>query len=139
MLIYLSRFSIRKPARCKYEWNFANPDPSLKPEMFTNITMSAALGRQVLIPQDALMDTGTEQYVFVDKGNGYVQPRKVKVSAEAGDKVGIQEGLKPGERVVTGANFIVDSESRLKGAFAGMGVLAGSRRAGARSNAVDFG
>ena len=100
---------------------FANPDLSLKPEMFTNITMTASLGRQVLIPQDALMDTGTEQYVFVDKGNGYVEPRKVKASTEAGDKVGIQEGLKPGERVVTGANFIVDSESRLKGAFAGMG------------------
>jgi Cu(I)/Ag(I) efflux system membrane fusion protein len=100
---------------------FANPDLSLKPEMFTNITMSAALGRQVLIPQGALMDTGSEQYVFVDKGNGYVQPRKVTVSTAAGDKVGIQEGLKPGERVVTGANFVVDSESRLKGAFAGMG------------------
>jgi len=67
------------------------------------------------------MNTGTEQYVFIDKGNGYVQPRQVKVSADAGDKVGVEQGLKPGERVVTGANFIVDSESRLKGAFAGMG------------------
>ena len=100
---------------------FPNPDLSFKPEMFTNITMSASIGRHVLIPQDALMDTGTEQYVFVDKGDGYVQPRKVKASAEAGEKVGIQEGLKPGDKVVTGANFIVDSESRLKGAFAGMG------------------
>jgi len=100
---------------------FQNPNLSLKPEMFTNITMSVSLGRQVVIPQDAVMDTGTEQYVFIDKGDGYVQPRQVKVSAEAGDKVGIQQGLKPGERVVTGANFIVDSESRLKGAFAGMG------------------
>src|SRR5262249_6255016 len=100
---------------------FPNPDLALKPEMFTNITMSAAIGRHVLIPQDALMDTGTEQYVFIDKGDGYVQPRRVKVSAEAGEKVGIQEGLKPGEKVITGANFIVDSESRLKGAFAGMG------------------
>jgi hypothetical protein len=45
----------------------------------------------------------------------------VKVSAEAGEQVGIEQGLKPGERVVTGANFVVDSESRLKGAFAGMG------------------
>src|SRR5438128_7951019 len=44
-----------------------------------------------------------------------------KVSAEAGEKVGIEQGLKAGERVVTGANFVVDSESRLKGAFAGMG------------------
>ncbi len=100
---------------------FPNPDLVLKPEMFTNITMSFTIGRQVLIPQDALMDTGAEQYVFIDKGDGYVQPRKVKASAEAGEKVGIQEGLKPGELVVTGANFVVDSESRLKGAFAGMG------------------
>jgi RND family efflux transporter MFP subunit len=100
---------------------FPNPDLSLKPEMFTNIAMAAALGRQVLIPQDALMDTGTEQYVFIDKGDGYVQPRKVKAGGEAGENVGILEGLKSGERVVTGANFIVDSESRLKGAFAGMG------------------
>jgi len=68
-----------------------------------------------------VMDTGTEQYVFIDKGDGYVQPRKVKASAEAGEKIGIEQGLKSGERVVTGANFIVDSESRLKGAFAGMG------------------
>ena len=100
---------------------FPNPDLSLKPEMFTNITMPVAIGRQVLVPEDAVMNTGSEQYVFIDKGDGYVQPRQVKVSAEAGDKVGIQQGLKPGERVVTGANFIVDSESRLKGAFAGMG------------------
>src|SRR5262249_52145737 len=100
---------------------FPNPDLSLKPEMFTNIGMSVSLGRQVLIPLDALMDTGAEQYVFIDKGDGYVQPRKVKVSLEAGERIGIQEGLKPGERVVSGANFIVDSESRLKGALAGMG------------------
>jgi Cu(I)/Ag(I) efflux system membrane fusion protein len=100
---------------------FPNADLSLKPEMFTNIRMSISLGRRVLVPQDAVMDTGAEQYIFIDKGNGYVEPRKVKVSAEAGDKVGIEQGLKAGERVVTGANFIVDSESRLKGAFAGMG------------------
>ena len=100
---------------------FSNPNLSLKPEMFTNITMSVSIGRQVLVPADAVMDTGSEQYVFIDKGDGYVQPRKVKVSAEAGEKVGIEQGLKPGERVVTAANFVVDSESRLKGAFAGMG------------------
>lgn len=100
---------------------FPNPGLLLKPEMFTNITMSVSIGRQVLVPQDAVMNTGTEQYVFINEGNGYVQPRQVKVSADAGDKVGVEQGLKPGERVVTGANFIVDSESRLKGAFAGMG------------------
>src|SRR6266478_2983611 len=110
-----------KSRTAQVRMEFANPNLSLKPEMFTNITMAVSIGRHVLIPQDALMDTGTEQYVFIDKGDGYVQPRKVKVSAEAGEKVGIEEGLKPGERVVTSANFVVDSESRLKGAFAGMG------------------
>ena len=100
---------------------FPNPGLLLKPEMFTNITMAVSVGRQVLVPQDAVMNTGTEQYVFIDKGNGYVQPRQVTVSAEAGDKSGIEQGLKAGERVVTGANFVIDSESRLKGAFAGMG------------------
>lgn len=110
-----------KSRTAQVRMEFANPDLSLKPEMFTNITMSVSIGRQVLVPQDAVMDTGSEQYVFIDKGDGYVQPRKVKVSAEAGEKVGIEQGLKPGERVVIGANFIVDSESRLKGAFAGMG------------------
>ncbi len=110
---------------------FPNPTLSLKPEMFTNITMAVSVGRQVLVPQDAVMDTGIEQYVFIDKGNGYVQPRLIKVSAEAGEKVGIQQSLKQGERVVTGANFIVDSESRLKGAFSGMGAPAqGSSGAG---------
>lgn len=117
--------------------DFPNADLSLKPEMFTNITMSVSIGRQVLIPQDALMDTGSEQYVFIDKGDGYVQPRRVKTSAEAGEKVGIQEGLKPDERVVTGANFIVDSESRLNGAFAGMGGPSqGPASAGATQQAI---
>jgi len=100
---------------------FANPGLLLKPDMFTNIELTVRLGRQLLIPQDALMDTGVEQYVFIDKGNGYVEPRPVKASAEAGENVAIERGLREGERVVTGANFIVDSESRLKGAFAGMG------------------
>ena len=115
---------------------FPNPGMLLKPEMFTNITMAVSIGREVLVPQDAVMNTGTEQYVFIDKGNGYVQPRHVKVSADAGDKVGIQEGLKPGERVVTGANFVVDSESRLKGAFAGMGTPAQTPSGGTSARSV---
>ena len=110
-----------KSRTAQVRMEFPNPSLSLKPEMFANINMSVSIGRQVLVPQDAVMDTGAEQYVFIDKGDGYVQPRKVKISAEAGERVGIEQGLKPGERVVTGANFVVDSESRLKGAFAGMG------------------
>jgi hypothetical protein len=100
---------------------FPNPNLTLKPEMFANIRLVISLGRQLIVPQDAVMDTGTEQYVFIDLGNGYIQPRLVKVTAQAGDMAGIQHGLKAGERVVTAANFVVDSDSRLKGAFANMG------------------
>jgi membrane fusion protein, copper/silver efflux system len=130
-----------KSRTAQVRMEFANPNLSLKPEMFTNISMSVSIGRQVLVPQDAVMDTGTEQYVFIDKGDGYVQPRKVKVSAEAGEKVGIEQGLKPGERVVTAANFVVDSESRLKGAFAGMGspsqAPAGTKTGGKQAISVE--
>ncbi|MCU1326924.1 MAG: Cation efflux system protein CusB [Bryobacterales bacterium] len=113
-----------KTGTVQVRMTFANPGQQLKPEMFANITVAVSGGRQVTIPQDAVMDTGTEQYVFIDKGNGYVQPRQVKVSAGSGERVGISQGLEAGERVVTGANFIVDAESRLKGAIAGMGAPA---------------
>ena len=59
--------------------------------------------------------------MFVDKGEGYLEPRPVRVGDEAMGYVAIQSGLSAGERVVTAANFILDSESRLKGAFANMG------------------
>jgi multidrug efflux pump subunit AcrA (membrane-fusion protein) len=109
---FIYPFLYPKSRTVQVRMDFANPNLSLKPEMFTNISMSVSVGRQVLVPQDAVMDTGSEQYVFIDKGDGYVQPRKVKVSAESGEKVGIEQGLKSGERVVTAANFVVDSESR---------------------------
>src|SRR5260370_17801328 len=89
--------------------------------MCRNMRMCVSVGGEVLVREGAVVEDGRVQYVFIDKGDGYVQPRKVRVSAEAGERVGIEQGLKPGERVVTAANFVVDSESRLKGAFAGMG------------------
>lgn len=67
------------------------------------------------------MNTGTEQYVFVDKGDGYFEPRLVKIGGETDEYYGVESGLDAGERVVTAANFILDSESRLKGIFDQMG------------------
>ena len=100
---------------------FANQDYRLKPDMFVNLKLRVNLGRQLTVPEDAVLDTGAEQYVFVDKGQGYFEPRLVKVGPQAGGYYGIKEGLKAGEKVATAANFILDSESRLKGAFAAMG------------------
>jgi len=100
---------------------FPNPDLALKPDMFVNFNLSIPLGRQLAVPADAVLDTGTQQYVFVDKGQGYFEPRQIKVGARTEDVYAIESGLKAGEQVVTSANFILDSESRLKGAFANMG------------------
>jgi membrane fusion protein, copper/silver efflux system len=100
---------------------FSNPDLGLRPDMFVNFRVRVNLGSPLVIPSDALLDTGTEQYVFVDKGQGYFEPRAVKVSAEAANSYGVEKGIAEGERVVTAANFILDSESRLRGALAGMG------------------
>jgi RND family efflux transporter MFP subunit len=99
---------------------FPNPDDSLKPESFVNVTLRRELGSRLVVPNDAVLDTGKTQYVFVDKGNGYLEPREVKTGAEALEGRVIAKGLESGERVVTAANFILDSESRLKGAFDAM-------------------
>jgi hypothetical protein len=100
---------------------FSNSDLSLRPDTFVNVKVGVNLGRHVAVPMDAVLQSGTEQYVFVDKGGGYFEPRSVTLGPQAGDYYAVESGLKSGEQVVTAANFILDSESRLKGAFAGMG------------------
>ncbi len=110
-----------KTRTAKIRFAFTNPNFVLKPDMFVNVKLKINLGNKLVVPEDAVLDTGTEQYVFVDKGNGYFEPRAVKLGPEAGAYHAIESGLEAGERVVTAANFILDSESRLKGAFANMG------------------
>jgi membrane fusion protein, copper/silver efflux system len=100
---------------------FSNAGFALKPDMFANIRLHSNLGNQLVVPQDAVLSTGTEQYVFLDLGQGYVEPRLVELGPLAGENYAISKGLKAGDRVVTAANFILDAESRLKGAFANMG------------------
>lgn len=100
---------------------FPNPDSTLRPDMFVTFKARVSFGSPLVVPKDAVIDTGSEQYVFVDKGQGYFEPRSVKLGPEAGESYAIESGLKAGERVVTAANFILDSESRLKGVIGNMG------------------
>lgn len=118
---FISPFLDPKTRTAQVRIEFSNPGLALKPDMFANVALHANLGRKLVVPQDAVLNTGTEQYVFLDLGQGYVEPRLVEVGPPAGDNYAILKGLKAGDRVVTGANFIVDAESRLKGAFANMG------------------
>ena len=96
-----------------------NPDGDLKPEMYMSAVIHASIGRGLAIPESALMDTGTRQLVFVQKEPGHYEPRQVKVGRLAGSYYEVLSGLQEGETVVTSANFLLDSESKLKAAAEG--------------------
>jgi RND family efflux transporter MFP subunit len=100
---------------------FRNPGLLLTPGMFVNVSMKIPLGRHLAIPADGVFHTGERNIVFVDRGQGYLEPRDVTLGPRAGDEFVVLKGLKVGERIVTSANFLIDSESQLQaalGAFA---------------------
>ena len=86
----------------------------LRPESYVDVTIMAPLGEQVTVPFDAILDTGKQSWVFVAGDNGQLIPRLITVKFQAGDEVAVATGLTGGEKIVTSANFLIDSESRLK-------------------------
>ncbi|MGH9629251.1 MAG: efflux RND transporter periplasmic adaptor subunit, partial [Bryobacteraceae bacterium] len=120
-VVFISPTLNPKTRTAEIRLEFPNENLALRPEMFVDFRLNIPLGRQLVIPLDAVLRTGTQSYVFVDKGNGYFEPHLVTLGPQTGEGFAIEQGLKAGERVVTAANFILDSESRLKGAFANMG------------------
>jgi multidrug efflux pump subunit AcrA (membrane-fusion protein) len=80
-----------------------------------------ATAPQLTVPADAVLDTGDRQTVFVDLGNGYLEPRRVMLGERFDDRIAVTEGLSAGERVVSSGTFLIDSESQLKAAAGGMG------------------
>ena len=98
---------------------FALPNPELKllPGMFVNVTATIAMGRALVLPASAVLHSGLRDIVFVDHGGGYLEPRQVDLGPRVGDEVVALKGLRAGERVVTSANFLVDSESQLQAAI----------------------
>jgi membrane fusion protein, copper/silver efflux system len=100
---------------------FPNPKFELKPMMFSEVALKIDYGTQVLVPQEAVLDSGEKQTVFVARGDGYFEPRAIKTGARYDDKIIVLSGLQPGETIVTSGNFLIDSESQLTGAMGGMG------------------
>lgn len=97
---------------------FANPSLSLRPGMFVNVALEIPMGERMVIPTTGVLQTGTRQIVFVDHGGGNLEPRDVQLGARAGDNFIVLKGLEPGEKIVTSANFLIDSESQLQAALA---------------------
>jgi RND family efflux transporter MFP subunit len=104
----------------KIRLDVANPGMKLKPEMFVDVEFPIGAPRRLTVPVDAVLDSGQKQTVFVDRGNGNLEPRQVQVGERLGDRIVILGGLKAEERIVTSANFLIDSESQLKAAMSGM-------------------
>ncbi len=96
-----------------------NKDEVLKPEMFVDVAIQVDLGTRLAIPEDAILDTGERQLTFIDKGEGRIEPREVKVGYAADGYYEVLKGLSAGEKVISSANFLIDSESRLRAAAKG--------------------
>ena len=116
IFIYPSVGKESRTARLRIE--VANPDGLLRAEMAATVEIEAPLGTVVAVPNSAVIDSGKRQTVLVERGEGRYEPRPVKLGAHVPGYAQVLEGLKPGERVVTSANFLIDAESNLRAALA---------------------
>lgn len=107
-----------------------DPQGRLKPDMYVNVSLDVDLGETLGIPEGAVFDTGTKKIVFVDKGQGILEPRDVTTGAKAEGYYELKSGVQEGEVVVTSGNFLIDSESRLKAALEGMSEPGGGHQHG---------
>jgi membrane fusion protein, copper/silver efflux system len=97
-----------------------NPGFVLRPEMFVDVEFPIARPPALVVPVDAVVDSGVKKRVYVAKGDGVFEPRTVETGWRAGDQVEIVKGLMVGEQIVDSGTFLIDSESRMKAAAAGI-------------------
>jgi membrane fusion protein, copper/silver efflux system len=95
----------------------SNPRLTLKPGMFADVAIDVPLGVRLAVPDSALLLSGEHRYVFVDRGGGRLEPVEVQVGAQGGDYHEVRAGLSPGDRVATGATFLLSSEAKLRDAL----------------------
>jgi membrane fusion protein, copper/silver efflux system len=124
--VYIYPYVDEKTRTNKVRYEFANRDGRLKPGMFANVEIAVPSSMAVTLPIDAVLDSGTEQIVFIAKGDGYFEPRHVRIGRRFGDRVQIDEGVKDGEQVAAGATFFLDSESQLRPSLQGYQAPAGA-------------
>ena len=101
----------------KVRIDIPNADFKLRPGMYVNAELAMNMGEALTVPVSAIMPTGERNVVFVDKGEGKLEPRIVQLGTKYGDIYEVQSGLQEGERVVASANFLIDAESKVQGAL----------------------
>lgn len=113
---YISPELDAKTRTAKIRIELPNGDFLIKPDMFANVELKVTYGKSLSVPQEAVLDSGASQVVFVAKEGGYFEPRKITLGPKVDERFIVLSGLQQGERVVTSANFLIDSESQLKSA-----------------------
>jgi YHS domain-containing protein len=88
--------------------------------MFVDVELPVTLDATLAVPTDAILDTGLKRTVFVDRGGGYFEPREIETGRRLGSMVEVVKGLAAGEQIVVSGTFLIDSESRMELAAAGM-------------------
>ena len=101
----------------KVRIDIPNADFKLRPGMYVNAELAMNMGEALTVPVSAIMPTGERNVVFIDKGEGKLEPRIVQLGGKYGDVYAVNSGLKEGERVVASANFLIDAESKIQGAL----------------------
>jgi RND family efflux transporter MFP subunit len=106
--------------RAKVRIEFRNPGLEFKPQSFVTVLIKSSGGVQLAIPQEAVIDTGAEQYALLALPDGYFEPRPIKVGPPVNRFYPVLDGLQHGDRVVTSAQFLIDSETNLQAAMQSM-------------------
>jgi Cu(I)/Ag(I) efflux system membrane fusion protein/cobalt-zinc-cadmium efflux system membrane fusion protein len=92
----------------------ANPGLRLKPGMYVNASLKGGLGRQLVVPASAVIDSGLRHIAFLDQGDGRLEPKEIQIGARVGEMLVVTGGLEAKQKIVTSANFLIDSESQLQ-------------------------
>lgn len=139
-IVYIDPFLNPQTRIVRARLELPNPNLKLKPEMFTQVELKSPLGKGLLIPESAVLDSGLRKIAFVDKGMEMYEPREIKARRIDNDYL-VQEGLTAGEKIVTSANFFIDSESKLMASANMMGALgmAGIRMEQAQMGKMEMG
>ena len=123
----------------KVRCEFNNPKGQLLPGMFAHVALDLPMGEQTVIPDTAVLRTGTHNVAFIDRGDGYLTPAEVELGPHVGDEFIVLKGLAPGQQIVSSANFLIDSESQLQaaaGAFVPPPPGVGANAVGQASEAI---
>jgi Cu(I)/Ag(I) efflux system membrane fusion protein/cobalt-zinc-cadmium efflux system membrane fusion protein len=96
---------------------FRNPGVVLNPGMYVNVDINVALGKQLVVPASAVLQSGSRAIAFIDHGDGNLEPREVQTGPQVDGAIVVVKGLRAGDRIVTSANFLVDSEAQLQAAL----------------------